>query len=136
MIGLLITAAMLAQTAPPSVVDSQAEVERAVQAMNERLNEWSASIDTSGSLDTCKTIQSSGDPQLDALACQAMSDCAIKMQSIAAQLEDPSVSDVKKSKLVRKASGIVTTCVSNRRLELFKDLAKSRLQAAERTQSK
>ena len=50
----------------------------------------------------------------------------------AAQLEDPSVSDVKKSKLVRKASGIVTTCVSNRRLELFKDLAKSRLQAAER----
>ena len=131
MIGLAIVASMLAQNPQPPAPDAQAEIERAVHAMTDQLKRWNASIDSSGSLDTCRTITSSGDPQLDALACQAMSDCAIKMRSISARLEDPAVPDAEKEKLARDSGAQMTTCVADRRSELFRSLAESRIKAAE-----
>jgi hypothetical protein len=131
MIGLVIVASMLAPDAQPSVPDAQTQIERAVQAMNDQLKRWSASIDSSGRLDTCKTIVSSGDPQLDSLACQAMSECTLMMHSITARLEDPAVAKADKEKLAREASGTATTCVATRRAELFRGLAERRKRAAE-----
>ena len=125
-----------AGAALPPVQDRDGEIERTVQGMTERLKEWSASIDNSGRLDSCKTISSSGDAELDAIGCRAMSDCAIKMHSIAARLDDPSVSDADKQKLARDSSGAVTTCVVDRRSELLRSLALTRVLTAKEVRPK
>jgi hypothetical protein len=120
----------------PPVQDRSGEIERAVRAMNDRLGGWGATIDNSGRLETCKTTSSSGDAELDAIGCRAMSDCAIKMQAIAARLDDPSVSDADKQKLARDSSGAVTTCVMDRRSELLTGLALTRVLAAKEVHPK
>ncbi|MGN6850380.1 MAG: hypothetical protein ACTHJK_13045 [Sphingomicrobium sp.] len=104
--------------------------------MNDQLKHWSASIDPSGGADNCRTISSTGDPQLDALACEAMSDCAKRMRPMTSRLDDPTVSETEKDKLAVKASGTMTTCVFDRRLELFKGLAATRVKAAQGAPSK
>jgi len=126
MILLAIMAVMAGQNVQASVPNPQTDVDRAVQTMNDRLLTWSASIDPSGSLDSCNTITSSGDPQLDTLACQAMSECAIDMRLVTLRLESPTVPDAKKDQLAFESGGAMTACVAKRRTQLFKGLAESR----------
>jgi len=126
MIFLLLSAAMAGQNVQASVPNAQTDIDRAVQAMNDRLVAWSASIDPDGKLDSCKTITTSGDPELDTLACQAMSECAVSMRLLTLRLESPTLPESKKDKLAFESGSSMTTCVANRRSRLFRALAESR----------
>lgn len=118
----LITAILF--VAQPAAVDSNMENE--IVVIGERLKKWTGKYKIRGEAMDCKTVNSTGDSEIDAIGCAAARSCATKLNPQIMASDDVLLNGKLRKALKKTLKIDFVNCVQEDRAILIQQLAASR----------
>ncbi|QXT35452.1 hypothetical protein KV697_17230 [Sphingomonas sanguinis] len=101
----------------------QPEPESEVLVIGRRLEEWRSKLTSEKGRLTCVTKRSTGDAEIDAIGCTAMTDCFPKAQPAFEATRAKGLARDERKRLMTVAEQAMIACVTPRRAELVRELA-------------
>jgi len=123
LLSMLLTAPQL--VSPPPVGSEVAQ-------MGSVLDRWTGRFAMRGTRATCSTRRSSGDAEIDQVACTAYLDCADGFRSRIVESNAEGLDKAVRSVMKADLAGKMNACIADRRVALIGALAARRAQSAAR----
>lgn len=124
-------ALLMTQAVPAPAVEPEPETE--VVVVGERLKRWKGRLSDTIGIRSCKTVQSTGDAEIDRIGCRALGDCYVPLKPrIVVATRDAGRDEEARKAALAPIYAEAGTCVKARRTTLIAEFVAARRGAAAR----
>jgi len=113
--------------AQPTEAERNTAKDQEIVVIGERLKDWEAKFRTKGGQTTCRITKSTGDEQIDAVGCQAMTICFDKHMSDLVAASNAKGSRDEKRAIRKRTNQLFTNCTMSQRDRLIENLVDQRI---------